>query len=400
MSRPARAHTRGFDGASSRLFYHMSYLSYMRKADQTRGPPLLVAVALVAVALAGCTAEDDPTPQAPATLPVGNAAPILTEDGRDLREDLRPADVVPAPSWAVGDWFGVHAYFGGLDAEGTHFELVVVGRDEGSYQLAASDPTIAKQAALYGIPLVGALAQEDLAMASEAGAWDFFSFPLSDGATWEGTMPNIAFDVIEDDTVPLAMTAEYREDIETPEGPMPGFVVTGRAPGGELVIATDFIPAVGWFANFVVYDIDPQQDPIEIRATSMGHGSGWTGTYYRDMARELLFNVDAAGFDDAPPEGEPFVQPSPHARFTVSGDAGYLVGYLYAVAIFGARGIVLQPPEGEARHIAAAGIEGEEFLWIDEPASPGEWTVTTAGAGGMSWGEAWLNEIIESKGTL
>lgn len=365
---------------------------------------IVATLALLLTGLSGCLTDDaspDPATGGDAEDAVPERTPVISEDGRDLTTDLRAGDTLDAPTWQVGDWFGHHVFFGSDDNTGTHYDTVVVAADGGTYTLATDDPQVAKEHSIIDYPILGPVSADDLALTGLGGDWKIWSFPLTENKTWEGTIPNIHLDTIDGDQIPLTFTATYAEAIETQGERHPGFLLEGRTPDGKLVVETDYVPALGWYSQLVVYDTDPDQDPLEITVKGMGAGTGWTGTYYLDEATVLIVNIDGAGLDDAPPEGEPFARVSPYGTFTVSTDATYLYGFVQNAAVAGARTTVLYPPEGEPQRYEAVGAP-EDFsgTYIDTAAIPGEWHLATAGAGGMSFSYVLIAEVVETTGTL
>ncbi|MBW3582020.1 MAG: hypothetical protein KY455_02880 [Euryarchaeota archaeon] len=357
----------------------------------------LLAVVLVITLFAGCATDDAPDVDVPADKTEDQRPdPGLIVGKRDLRFDLEATDSLPAPVWQVGDHFGLHVFFGSGDTEGNHFETIVIESGPDGYTLATDSRQVAKEHAVVDLPILGSVGT-DLALTGLGGAWDLYEFPLTDGKVWQGEIPNIAFDVIDSDTVPLTLTATYTADIETRDGKLPGFHVVGTTADGTKIVEYDYAPAIGWFASLVVYDIDPEQDPIEFTAVSMGHGAGWTGTVYVDEATVVLQNRDGSGLDDPPPQGKPFVAVSPYTTFTVPDAADYLFGLRFDAAVFGARATFLVTPSGEVRETSAVGAP-ERFgtIMVDEVAEPGEWRLLTTGAGGMSMSLVLLYAVTET----
>lgn len=367
----------------------------------SRTPQWIPGLLLPALVVAGCANPPNDAAQPLASGDDGrHPLPLTAEDGRDLRAELAATDRVAAPVWQVGERFRHHVYFGTSDGEGEHYDSIVVEDRGDAWLLATDDRMVAKQDAIVDIPILGDVQKSDLTMSGFGEPWDFYQFPLHDGASWEMDFPNIAWDVIEEDTVHLFVGATFAADIETPDGPRPGFRMEARTAQGQLIAEYDYVPAIGWYAHFTIYDIDPDGDPIEFRVTSMGHDYGWSGTYYADEARPMLFHFSGVGVDPDGP-GEPFVEPGPTATFTMSDDSHYLVGILAAAAAAGVQELALVSPAHEVHHWEAVGAPVDEFgfLW-EAPAEAGEWRLLAVGAGAVAIAYAELYEVIEHAGTL
>lgn len=367
----------------------------MRDGSSPRGSVggALAALLLTSL-LAGCTGDPEPGP----TDDLRSTDDALSEGGRDLRTDLTAEDRLPAPAWQVGDWWGIRITYGSQGGE-DRVNSIVTEADNG-YLLATDDQQVAKAHALRDLPLLGAMTR-DLSATAYGGTWDWFQFPLSDGATWTGEIPNIAFDVLPEGQVPVRFTATYSDAIDVAGKTHPGYDVEGVTEDGTPIVRYAYAPMVGWITSATLYDIDPGQDPIEFSYELVEHGRNWTGTYYVDEANVLLENFDGSGLTDPPPEGQPFASVSPLATFTVSEDATYLYGIIVNVAVAGARTTILYAPDGEARHYEALGAPGDEnVVRIDEPARAGLWRLATAGAGAFTFSDVLLAEITEGTGTL
>lgn len=354
-----------------------------------------LAALLLTSLLAGCA--DGPAPATDDLLSTGGDA--LPGDDRDLRTDLTSEDRLAAPDWRVGDWWGIQIAFGSQGGDGARINSIVTDANNG-YFLATDDPQVAKAHALRDLPLLGAMTR-DLSATAYGGTWDWFQFPLSDGAAWTGEIPNIAFDILPDGQVPVRFTATFSDAVDVAGETYPGYDVEGVTEDGTPIIRYAYAPTVGWIASATVYDIDPGQDPVEFTLTLAEYGRNWTGTYYVDEANVVLENLDGSGLTDPPPEGQPFAAVSPHATFTVSEDAMYLYGIVVNAAVAGARATVLHTPTGEVRHYEAVGAPGDEsVVRIDEPALPGQWRLATTGAGAFTFSDVLLAEITETTGTL
>lgn len=359
---------------------------------------ILITILTATSVLAGCLG-DEAEPPAPGsgdtTTDTAIDPSVLVAAGnekvRDLRTDLKATDSVPAPGWTVGDQFGHHVFFGSDDNEGIHLDAVVHEVTAGTVRLATPDRETAAFHALYGIPVLGDISTDDLSSTGLGGLWKLYEFPITDGKTWTGEIPNIAFDIIDDDRVPITFTATYVPEIETLAGTYPGFTIEGHTDDGTLIVETDYLPEIRWYNRLLVHDIDPGQDPIEFEIRSMGHSRGWTGDLVSADAETLAITQDTNGFDNPPWDGgQPRIEPEPTATFDVPDDVDSLYLFAGAAAVIGVRQSYLITPDGETMEWQAlsTSIDGGSFSYSEQfiDAIPGTWQWITAGAGGMSQG--------------
>lgn len=350
--------------------------------------------------LAGCVGGAPKAVSSNDVDPSSSQAPMTAADGRDLRYELREGDRIGAPTWQIGERFRNHVFFGTNDKEGRHFDAIVTSGNEDSWVLATDDREIAKENAIIDLPILGDIRKSDLTMSGFGQPWDVYEFPLSHKATWKMDFPNIAWDSIPTDTVPLVAEATFAADISTSEGPRPGFQITARTTDGTLIAEYDFVPAIGWFAHFTIYDIDESDDPMEFHVTSMGHDYEWTGTYYIDEAKPLLEHLAGLGVNPDEPT-QPVVEPGPTATFTMSDDGQLLVGLIASIAIAGAQELAIISPSGETYHWETIGAPvGELEMRWEVPAEPGEWRLIALGAGAAALAYAELYELVETTRTL
>lgn len=358
----------------------------------------LALLALALLLLSGCSGK---APDA--------AADAAKGDG-DSPADAVPAEVTTdasgklsfaAPDWKVGQWWEWETSFGAQTADFTYCSIVVATAGS-SYTLATEREASAKDEAAFSMPLLGAVGRPDLAMGAWGDEpWSLLSFPLTDGKTWSARMPNIAWDVVDGDTVDLTMTARIPQP---PAGDSPVALIEGKAGGATLVAAT-YDPATGWFRDLWFWDVDAGQEGLEIGYHAKSAGMDYTGPIFQATATPLLDWFDGGGFDDVPTEGgQPFVEPHPYTDFTMQGGDGHLLyGVLLAEAVAGARAVVLVDPNNQERHFEAhdAALEGGgSFLWLDEPAVQGMWRVGSAGAGGFSGAYGELFELVVTESAL
>lgn len=340
----------------------------------------LVALLLVAL-LAGCS-------EAPAGDTGADAGGVDDDCATGATDPcagapLSAASSVPAPKWAVGQWWEWEP----ADATGTGepFRSVVLTTGAGGSVVATDDVERAKQRAAFDHILMGDLSAT-LAVTAWGGEWQLLSFPLTSGKTWTATIPNIAWDIY-GPSVDLAMRADFDDGID-------GFRFMGHN-GDAMVLEGTYLPATGWFGELVVYDVDPEQDPLEFKFTAVKSGLNFTGSVFTATAEPLLLLMDQNGFTDVPTEGgEPIVAvPQPHGTFTMVAET-HLYGAIVAVGVAGGRVVTLTDPANEQRQLVATGApEDEQVLWLDEPSIAGQWTLATAGAGGFSAAFVELYEV-------
>ncbi len=321
--------------------------------------------ATLLVLLAGCADKGPAAPEVETPLEDGA---IASEDGRDLRIDLTINDTLEAPAWEVGDWFGHHIYFGPEDATGIHINVIVLEASASGYELVTESAEVARYEAIFDVPIVGALGP-DLDTTGFGGPWEVYDFPMSHGATWTGTL------TLEDDSFgeelayDLTYTASYREDFRTAQGDRPGFEIIGVTEDGQVGLKTDYVPALGWYTEFITYNLQTEAEDDEyFRAISMGAGEDWTGTYYEYEAELLL---DDAGFILPDPSHTP--SPGGATSFDVVEGTTHLMWAQYCFAVGGASASYLIEPSGSTHDCSA--------LHLPEGADPNTWS----GAGGGSF---------------
>lgn len=343
----------------------------------------VLALLLIAL-LAGCS----DAPASDAGVQAGADAPCAADPCADA--PLSADSSVPAPTWAVGQWWEWEP----ADVAGTgeSFKSVVLSTGASGSVVGTDSVDRAKQRAAFDHILMGELSST-LAVTAWGGAWELLSFPLTDGKTWATSIPNIAWDIY-GPSVELAMRADFDDAIG-------GFRFMGHKDGA-MVLEGTYLPATGWFGELVVYDVDPEQDALEFKFTALKSGLDFAGSVYTATAEPLLVIADQNGFTDVPTEGgQPIVAaPQPHGTFTMAADT-YLYGAIVAVGVVGGRVIALTDPANQQRAVVAKGApEDEQVLWIDEPGLAGQWTLATAGAGGFSAAFVELYEVTLTDVTL
>lgn len=360
----------------------------MVRATRARPVCLSFLSLLLVPGFAGCL--DDP--DAPVTNTAGRDRPVDTAEGPKAASQLSATDRVEAPSWHVRDWFGVHVWTKDGDPDGRHYEVVVVDETVDGWTLAANDHAAAREEAIMDLPIIGTFTRGSLSTTAYHLDWDPYVFPLYDGSNWHRTIRVRDATVWEDTAHDLAFRSMFDPAIDVGGTPHPGFRIEGRDGNGTLVVATDYVPAIGWFANLAIYDVGtPDPHDTLLRAISMGHGNDWAGTYHHVEAELLAmtFHIVVVPFP-------PASQPAPAATFDVPADAETVYGFLLAVAWNGTQRAILGEPDGttherQATHIPFSGDAAIHFGWIDRPAAPGTWSLSFPGAalvnvaGGAFW---------------
>lgn len=343
---------------------------------------LWFALLVACAALAGCSGGSSPGPSdlPDPTGPQGAGAGSTPEPGA-------------APDWAVGQWWTYSVEYS--TQAGDPLTAVVASASPAAYVLAAGSEAWAKQEAAFGHPLLGAITRPDLAMTgwSDGATWSLLQFPLRDGSTWTTTLPNLAWDVVDGETVEAQVQATQDASI----GTAGGYRLAATWEGSTLIEAT-YDNAAQWFGMLQVNDVDPGQEPLEVRFTLTESGNASKGAFTA-QAREVLAFDDLSGFSDVPVlgGGQPFTDPpAPMHQFTMEGgDGAMLYGVVWGETVAGARQMVLTDPANQPRQWQAIGTPNGFFeVGFDEPSQAGTWTLATAGAGGFSGAGAWLFEVV------
>lgn len=383
--------------------------------------PLFLVLALMSVALAGCVSEPEDLAVEPTDpeeclgeekkLCGGDA--ILDDAGRDLRTDLTANDTLPAPKWEVGDVFEQHLYYGTADTRGEHIQTMVVDDSGGCYQFGTTSQLAARTEATYDLPILGCIGKDKLGTTGFGADWAWmYDFPLQDGKTWEGSV-SWMFNWNSNSFVQadFTLTATYAPAINTFTGDFPGFLISGVTEDGEEILSYNYVPAVGWFSHFWMYDLDTE-DPEDIvfHAMSMGTAEGFTGTYYIDESETAVQSwfmppLSVMASEDVEP------------LFTVPEGTTYLKGVVVPIACFGASKVVLASPGNQQQQFdhqhmdAAACAEIMQAMssgqvdtpdprmftiyHVDQPAEAGDWRVFNVPTGGFAGYFIWLDAVTE-----
>lgn len=353
----------------------------------------LVTLLLVTAGLAGCVGGEDAPTEATSTDPDGTGSTAV-EEGSTARGSAGQAvelgrnDTVEGPSWQVGQWFGYHIFFGPNDTEGFHYDSAVVEDTGDAWLLAPANRTLSKLEAMWDLPVLGSFSKQDLSTTQDGEPFAWYDWPLFHNKTWTDTTQLFG------DELKLTFNVTYDPSISTADGSHPGFSIRGITEGGERYIDYDYVPHLGWFGHLYLYEIDGEVDedpPWYLHVMTMGAGMNWTGTAYVDHPTPLIEHFNGM----APPF---FVEPNPHASFTVSSEATHILGFAWSSAYTGAHETMLVDPEDNVRHFEAiappmsSAAQGQIIL---QPAIAGQWEVVTAGAGQWAGGGVSLIETVE-----
>jgi hypothetical protein len=369
--------------------------------------PLLSALVLISFGLAGCVGDEIPTVETPKA-PEG-VDPSLVKDGRDLRTELLPSDTLAVPTWPVGAHFGHHVFFGAEDTAGAHFTTIVVESSANAYLMATDDQEVAKEQAVYNFPILGEFSKTDLSTQAFGSEWSLYKFPITDNATWSKTL-KLSREVYDTETTfNLNLKASYNGAIQVGNKKLPGFDIEASDANGNVLIRSDYVPAIGWYAHFTLYDLKTEDTSDFIfHSMNMGYGFNWTGTYYVDSARLVVNHQHFTGINPGNPPTTlpaPYTEANPHATFTIGNTAQYILGYYVVVSWAGTTHIYLFDPENNRDDYSATGTNvmgapDHTFDFINRAAKPGEWRVAIAPAAGVSFALLVLWEITETQAKL
>lgn len=326
---------------------------------------------------------------------------LLAADGRDLRLKLEKTDAIEKPDWAIGHWFGHHVFFGGDDTEGSHYPTVVVRDDGADWFLATDDVEAAKTEAVFDLPLLGKIAKKDLKTTGLGATWEMYKFPLKDGLAWDWT-GLVASNPTNAREMTLKYTVTYNPSIDTPDGVRPGFDITAKNADGKSVFFYDFVPDIGWYAHFYMYNVDTDApDDYVLHSMSMGHGKDWKGTFFIDEAKVLLEEHNGVAADPDAPTTVPYANAKPLLTFTMDASAKYLMGFVYVVAFGGVQETnVIDPAANRHEYQAVGAPVAVVGAFVDTAAVPGDWKVVSVGAGAIALQIVFLWQVTETTGTL
>ncbi|MDX1612199.1 MAG: hypothetical protein R3185_07500, partial [Candidatus Thermoplasmatota archaeon] len=247
---------------------------------------------------------------------------------------------------------------------------------------------------------LGTFAKDDLATTLNGDPYTWYSFPLSNGTTWEASFDLGNLVGGQPQVVDLTFEATYNPSIPTKDGEFPGFDVVGYTAEGNLTMEYDYVPAIGWFGHLFIYNPHSDGDDWVLHLMTMGSGTNWTGTYYVDEARPL-FEANTDTFVNPEDPGANQVGAPIMGSATVSEEATYVTGFLYSYAFAGASDTSVVDPDHERHGFTSVGAPFSfAFAFVDVDAKPGDWYLESTGAGVAAGGGAFLYEIVETTGTL
>lgn len=368
----------------------------------------IVALLLAATALAGCAGSGD-EPAADADEPACEGGfcgqeTVDAGDGRDLRTDLTVEDAVPAPAWEVGDVFEQHMFFGKDDLEGTHIQTMVVETDGSGSVLATSDEEAARFEATYDYPILGRIgAQLETTAFGSDWSW-MYRFPLQDGATWTGSVEGlINWNTYNFSGFDITLQATYDEAIDTPHGDFPGLWIEGTTEDGELLARYNYVPAIGWFSHFWLYDWDTQEpEDFMFHAMSMGTSKNYTGPFYQAEAEAVMDDFFGVFPNPGNPAGSVQGQPGPR-DFTVP-ESDRVMGIAVPIAFPGRTEIVVTEPDEDQTTYAyqQLGADGPGFdvYFIDQETEVGGWQAEFRNAAVFTGAYLWLSAVTVEEGSL
>jgi hypothetical protein len=296
---------------------------------------LVLALLVLTLPFAGCLGGDD----APTAERAGPAADAVTPSpGAD---DAPPS--ADAPVWSVGDAWSVVPQGDGETEPST---LVVTAADREGYTLSTTSGSTAGYDALYDVSYLGRIRASDLAGSQQGQPVQFFSFPLTDGKTWQAQW----------DGKTITLTATWKPAMPTSAGIHAGFAIEGL-DGEAPYVKYDYVPMLRWWSHL---------------SFASGFGfqvqrvhTDWAGAYLRAEAATLLDKTSAA------PVASPFAE-----SFTVEDAPGFVSLALSGAASRRAHTLVVLDPAGQPAETGSANVgEGPLAEEMQLPSTPGEWRV-------------------------
>lgn len=357
------------------------------------GTFVLVALAVLA---AGCIGGEETPTNASEDVPTDAVEPssdVEADAGAGAEEhgagELGPEDTLEGPNWHVGKSFGYHLFLDPNDTEGQHYDFAVVEDQGDAWRLGTENRTLSKMGAINDFRFLGSFDKATLSTTEDGETFQWYDWPLFDGKTWTeqieylGESYEITYNVTYDPEIQVDQTGHTH----------PGFSIVGTTGEGDVYREYDYVPEVGWFAHYFEHDPRPDgHDEWQVHVMTMGHGDAHTGTVYTDEATELLTHSNNV----APPAS---MQPEPYASFTVSEEATHVAGFAYSWAFTGAHETVLVDPDGGTHRWSAHAAPlmfDSAFAELVTEAIPGDWHLTTVGAGQFAGGGAMLAETVET----
>lgn len=302
---------------------------------------VLVAAALVAVPLAGCTGA----PTDDAVEPAASGNETVSEE---TRTELAGVD---APEWQALDWFeyemaGEFTPSGSLN-ESVTYKIIVHAPTEEGYETGTDSEEQLQWDLFWGVdPLIGQM-DHDL-NPTDAILPKFFDWPLEHNKTWRTEGFNQSWTFV----------AHARDSVQTHAGPMPGYHIVGEAESGWQFLLT-YVPQMRWFSNWMVHQPDGTM-VINVDMTDMG----------RDYSGEMFVGSSDLAVDQG------YRNPADSVEVPVSvGDGDTDLHFLLGVGSVAVSDARLLDPDGDEAWSMGPYVndDGVEQVNLDDPMA-GEWT--------------------------
>ena len=340
---------------------------------------LPIAVALVALAFAGCTGGDGGKDVGLPGADQGLALPTDDEPPLDLSLG------VAAPVWQVGDWWSYRVEFFGALPKTYDARIVVYAEDAEAWYLTSDDRELVLRAGFQHYPTLGKVSKRDLSQFMHGQEVSFFGWPMKNG-TREG--PFRDFD---------ARWSVQLAELDTGKGKVPGFATVMRRTSDDAVILRHgYSPATKWFTNLSF--AFRGGNAVDVQFALSDWGSNFTGELPVVTLLDKIhrpFPVVNAGAP-APPQGQA------HQQVSIAGDR-----ILYGAFWGGAQGEYAFCLKDQGTTFGAcigAGAPSDgapEFEWYEATVTPGTMTVSgyaVTNGWGFLFGE--LYEIVDETVTL
>ncbi len=313
----------------------------------------LLPLVMLVLLFAGCTG-----PAAIDERPVGSVdSPPESKTKSDSQEAPVANDAAEAPEWVVGDWWTFR--IGSTYAPARDITIVVVGVDDTSYAVAASEERTALESIWWHLPPIGIVSRADLSWEAHDEPMSILRFPLADGARWTGS--------IEGQEIGFAAR-------KLPSG---AFEVTGLYDEEWLAIRYVYDPAVAQFSNATLnYGSDTHSwSTLEL----VESGQGFALASFLPMYDDAFLG----GFGD-PTEADPQVT----REFEVPDEVSHVMLGCMAQGIVGEFRVQVTPSEGPAFSCGRTFTStdpGTHMEIITAPGSPGTWRIvpTVVGPGSV-----------------
>lgn len=280
--------------------------------------------------------------------PANSLDPLPASDQTsDGREAPVAQDAAYAPAWSVGMWWTFR--IGSTYAAARDITIVVVGADDSSYAVAASEERAALESIWWHLPPIGIVSRADLSWEAHDEPMSILRFPLEDGARWTGS--------IEGQEVGFAAR-------KLPSG---AFEVMGLYDDEWLAMRYVYDPAVDQFTNATLnYGSDTNSwSTLEL----LDSGQGFAQPSFLPMYDDAFLG----GFGD-PTESDPRVV----REFEVPDEVSHVMLGCMAEGSVGEFRVQVTPSEGPAFSCGqtfASTEPSEHMQIITTPGSSGTWRI-------------------------